>query len=88
VLSELARVAAHVSDAFMDVGGCPASGIWINPPQHLMVKQLHVHVSPKLPRFTQVPLPLVRADHASYAKAMELFDKVTKSIESKLGPST
>ena len=50
MLEDLARIAAHVSDAFMAAAGAKKpAGIWVNPPQDLTVKQLHVHVMPDLP---------------------------------------
>ncbi|MCC6811149.1 MAG: hypothetical protein IT381_27210 [Deltaproteobacteria bacterium] len=47
-LDELAKVAAEVSAGFAQATGCQDAEIWINPPQYLTVKQLHVHVGPPL----------------------------------------
>lgn len=44
-LRELARVSGAVSRAFSRLSGAEAE-VWINPPQHLTVKRLHVHVAP------------------------------------------
>jgi diadenosine tetraphosphate (Ap4A) HIT family hydrolase len=52
-LDELARVAAATSAAFAQLEGCPDAEIWINPPQYLSVKQLHVHVGPPLPAWDE-----------------------------------
>lgn len=49
-LDEMARVAKGVSDAFNRTARCGDSEIWINPPQDITVRQLHIHVSPKLPK--------------------------------------
>ena len=99
LLDELARVAAHVSDAFMSVlpGSGQPSGIWVNPPQHLTVKQLHVHVAPH----AQAWADIVGATGIGRARAMELtrdaqarpamndiFKKLTAALEASLGPST
>ncbi len=88
-LTELARVAAHVSDALSDVTGAPPSGIWINPPQHLMVRQLHVHVLPQVNDYVDTGEPLVRAGAADprvMAKADALFTKVGAALAQRLGP--
>ena len=88
-LAELARVAAHVSDALSDVTGAPPAGIWINPPQHLMVRQLHVHVLPQVNDYVDTGEPLLRAaaaDPGVMAKADALFTKVGAAIAQRLGP--
>lgn len=88
LLKELAQVAAHVSDAFAKALGTPPSGIWINPPQHLMVKQLHVHVLPQANDFTDTGEPLMRAAQADpkvRAQADAIFKKVTSALEQQLG---
>lgn len=51
LLAYLAQVAATVADAFADASGTKTeSKIWINPPASLTVRQLHVHVQPRLAR--------------------------------------
>lgn len=50
-LDELAKIAAETSAAFAQVKGCKDAEIWVNPPQYLSVKQLHVHVGPPLPEW-------------------------------------
>lgn len=88
LLKELAQVAAHVSDAFSKALGTPPAGIWINPPQHLMVKQLHVHVLPQAADFTDTGEPLMRAAQADpkvAAQADAIFKKVETAIEAQLG---
>jgi diadenosine tetraphosphate (Ap4A) HIT family hydrolase len=95
-LDELSLLAAHVSDAFMSVSGGQPAGIWINPPQHVMVKQLHVHVLPQLSpgggqRFSAVGEPLIRAaqrDPSIMQKARAYFTQVTAALEKALGPSS
>lgn len=88
-LSELARVAAHVSDALSDVTGAPPAGIWINAPQHLMVRQLHVHVLPQVKDYVDTGEPLVHAaanDPSVMKKADALFAKVSAALAKQLGP--
>lgn len=88
LLTELAQVAAHVSDAFSTATGAPPAGIWINPPQHLMVRQLHVHVLPQGNDFSDTGEPLMRAaaaDPKVRAAADALFKKVTSALEQTLG---
>lgn len=100
VLDELARIAAHVSDAFMSAlpgAKDQPADIWVNAPQHLTVKQLHVHVAPHAPAWTDV----VGATGVGRARAMELtrdaqarpamnaiFKNLTAALEASLGPST
>ncbi|MBI1947618.1 MAG: HIT domain-containing protein [Deltaproteobacteria bacterium] len=88
-LAELARIAAHVSDALSDVTHAPPSGIWINPPQHLMVRQLHVHVLPQVKDYVDTGEPLVHAaanDPSIMKKADALFAKVSAALSKQLGP--
>lgn len=90
-LTELARVAAHVSDALSDVTGAPPAGIWINPPQHLMVRQLHVHVLPQVNDYVDTGEPLLHAaanDPSVMKKADALFAKVSGALSKSLGPSS
>ncbi|MCC7073175.1 MAG: HIT domain-containing protein [Deltaproteobacteria bacterium] len=90
-LTELARVAAHVSDALSDVTGAQPSGIWINPPQHLMVRQLHVHVLPQVKDYVDTGEPLLHAaanDPSVMKKADALFAKVSAALAKSLGPSS
>lgn len=101
LLDELGRIAAHVSDAFIAACGAKqAAGIWVNPPQNLTVKQLHVHVMPDLPPWTKL-LPGVDATGMGRVRAVELtrdaqarpainaiFQQLTAALERALGPST
>jgi diadenosine tetraphosphate (Ap4A) HIT family hydrolase len=102
MLDELARIAAHVSDAFMGelppkTGAAKPAGIWVNPPQHLTVKQLHVHVAPQAAAWTELlgltGLGRARAgelarDPQARPAMMALFKKLTVALEASLGPST
>jgi diadenosine tetraphosphate (Ap4A) HIT family hydrolase len=54
-LDKLALISQQVSEAFTEVSGSQAADIWINPPQALSIKPLHVHVQPHLPRWEQQP---------------------------------
>lgn len=54
-LAEMAKVAKAVSDAFSQVSGTPPAETWINPPQHLSVTRLHVHVAPELDKTSASP---------------------------------
>jgi diadenosine tetraphosphate (Ap4A) HIT family hydrolase len=86
MLHELALIAAHASDAFSTVSGTPPAGIWINPPQHLTVKQLHIHVMPNLPNYKPVDdgMPLSQAD----VQAIQaFFDNVGQALVARLGAS-
>ncbi len=56
-LAKLSEVSALVSDAFAQVAGSQPAEIWINPPQNLSLKQLHVHVQPRLPAWEDTPRP-------------------------------
>ncbi|MBM4280726.1 MAG: hypothetical protein FJ137_08185 [Deltaproteobacteria bacterium] len=88
-LDELARVAAHVSDAFMRATGCPAAGIWVNPPQHLTVKQLHVHVLPDLGPYTAdgAPAKALLDDATLRPQLVGWFDAIRVDLAKHLGPS-
>jgi diadenosine tetraphosphate (Ap4A) HIT family hydrolase len=97
LLDDIALLAAHVSDAFMGVAGTPPAGIWVNPPQDLTVKQMHVHVMPDLPdwlSFLGVPAQRpMRAAHVARdpqlaAQMQSFFAQLTAALEQKLGPST
>lgn len=98
LLGDVALLAAHVSDAFIDVTGAKPAGIWVNPPQDLTVKQMHVHVLPDLPdwrSFAGVPRGArpERAVHAAQdpqvaARMRDLFQNLTQALERKLGPSS
>jgi diadenosine tetraphosphate (Ap4A) HIT family hydrolase len=89
-LDELAALSAHVSDAFMRSTGSQPAGIWVNPPQHLTVRQLHVHVLPDLGPYT--------ADGAAARAFLEdpqfrpqleaFFDGVKHELAARLGPPT
>lgn len=89
-LDELALIAAHVSDAFSRSQGSPPAGIWINPPQHLTVKQLHVHVLPDLGPFTQdgTPPKAFLEDPQFRPQIEAFFAGIAKEIENGLGPAT
>ena len=89
VLDELAYVAAHVSDAFMRGAGSPPAGIWINPPQHLTVRQMHVHVLPDLGQFTQdgAPAKAFLEDPQYKPQLVAWFDVIAKELAQKLGPT-
>lgn len=89
LLEELALVAAHVSDAFSRATGCPPAGIWINPPQHLTVKQMHVHVLPDIGPFTQdgAPAKAFLEDPQFRPQLEAYFDVIKSEIASKLGKS-
>jgi len=89
MLDELAYVAAHVSDAFMRGAGSPPAGIWINPPQHLTVSQMHVHVLPDLGPFTQdgAPAKAFLEDPQYKPQLVAWFDVIAKELEKKLGPA-
>jgi diadenosine tetraphosphate (Ap4A) HIT family hydrolase len=91
LIDELALVAAHVSDAFMRAAGTPPAGIWINPPQHLTVKQLHVHVLPDMGPFTEDGAQArdFLGDPNFRPQLEASFDVIKGEIASKLGaPST
>ncbi len=89
-LDALARVAAHVSDAFLRATGCPAAGIWVNPPQHLTVKQLHVHVLPDLGPYTTdgAPAKALLDDAALRPQLLGWFDAIRSDLATHLGPSS
>ena len=90
LLDEVALIAAHVSDAFMRATGCPAAGIWVNPPQHLTVKQMHVHVLPNVGSYTQDGAPAKAfIEDPQYRPQLEAWFNVIKDeIQKKLGPAT
>lgn len=100
LVDALARLAAHVSDAFMDVAGTPPAGIWVNPPQDLTVKQLHVHVLPALPDWLTFlgaappaghrPVRAVQAakDPQVLLQMQAFFQQLTAALERRLGPSS
>lgn len=98
LLDECARIAAHVSDAFMDAMGIgKPAGIWINPPQDLTVKQMHVHVAPHTAAWADVlgitgagrprAVELAR-DPQARPLMNQVFQKLTAALEASLGPST
>jgi diadenosine tetraphosphate (Ap4A) HIT family hydrolase len=86
-LDELARVAAHVSDAFMRATGCPAAGIWVNPPQHLTVQQMHVHVLPDVGAYTPdgAPAKALLDDAQLRPQLLAWFSAVERELATKLG---
>lgn len=49
LLTHLSQVSAATSDAFMEAAhwSVPAR-CWVNPPRGLMIRQLHVHILPRL----------------------------------------
>lgn len=90
LLDELAVIAAHVSDAFMRAAGSPPAGIWINPPQHLTVKQMHLHVLPDLGPFTQdgAPAKAFLEDPQFRPQLEAYFAGISREIAAKLGPAS
>ncbi len=88
LLDELALLSAHVSDALNAAHKTPPAGIWVNPPQDVTVRQLHVHVMPDLPRWRDLlGVPNAR-DPAARQAVANFFDGVRTALETKLGPST
>ena len=87
-LDELALIAAHVSDAFSRSLGSPPAGIWINPPQHLTVKQLHVHVLPDLGPFTEKKPRVFLEDPQTRPQILGFFAAISKELENGLGPAS
>ncbi len=89
LLDELGLIAAHVSDAFMRAANTPAAGIWINPPQHLTVKQMHIHVLPDMGQFTEdgVPAKAFLEDPQFRPQIEAFFKVIADEIEKKLGKS-
>jgi diadenosine tetraphosphate (Ap4A) HIT family hydrolase len=89
-LDELSRIAAHVSDAFLRATGCPPAGIWVNPPQHLTVKQLHVHVLPDVGDYTGdgAPAKALLEDGQLRPQLLTWFAVVERELTAKLGPPT
>jgi diadenosine tetraphosphate (Ap4A) HIT family hydrolase len=90
LLDELAIIAAHVSDAFMRATGSPPAGIWINPPQHLTVKQMHLHVLPDLGPYTKegAPAKAFLEDPKFRPQLEAFFADVGREIAAKLGPAS
>jgi diadenosine tetraphosphate (Ap4A) HIT family hydrolase len=89
-LDELARLSAHVSDAFLQATGCPAAGIWVNPPQHLTVRQLHVHVLPDVGPYTAdgAPARVLLEDAAMRPQLIAWFAAIGHELAARLGPPT
>jgi|CXWL01.1.fsa_nt_gi diadenosine tetraphosphate (Ap4A) HIT family hydrolase len=96
-LDELGRIAAHVSDAFMaSAGAKKPAGIWINAPQDVTLKQLHVHVGPNLPEWASVmkapgmegsrAIDLLR-DPTARAAMAPVFKGLSAALVKTLGPS-
>jgi diadenosine tetraphosphate (Ap4A) HIT family hydrolase len=97
LLDELARVSAHVSDAFVALGAAESARIWINPPHDLTVRQLHIHVMPALGNwraFLALPPAPGRRERAvdvmkqAKSQMQQVFAQLTKVLEANLGPST
>jgi diadenosine tetraphosphate (Ap4A) HIT family hydrolase len=90
LLDELAVLAAHVSDAFMRATGSPPAGVWINPPQHLTVKQMHLHVLPDLGPFTKdgAPAKAFLEDPQFRPQLEAFFAGISRELEARLGPAT
>ncbi len=96
-LQELARVSAHVSDAFMvSEGAKKPAGIWINAPQDLTVKQMHVHVMPDLapwsklakkPELDGARAVDLMADPAARQAMDTVFKRLSEQLVKTLGPS-
>jgi diadenosine tetraphosphate (Ap4A) HIT family hydrolase len=89
-LDELAALSAHVSDAFMRATGSQPAGIWVNPPQHLTVRQLHVHVLPDLGPYTadDAPARAFLEDPHFRPQLEAFFDGVKQELVARLGPPT
>jgi diadenosine tetraphosphate (Ap4A) HIT family hydrolase len=89
LLDELAVVAAHVSDAFSSAKGAPPAGIWINPPQHVAIRQLHVHVLPDLPPISadRSPPKELLGDPRTRRQVEAHFAPIIQALENSLGPS-
>jgi diadenosine tetraphosphate (Ap4A) HIT family hydrolase len=84
-LDHLAAISAKVSDAFSAVAGSQPANIWINPPQRLSLKQLHVHVMPKLPKWEQRRRPRgVPPDPALVAEQQKFYAALSKEIATQL----
>ncbi len=89
-LDEVAALAAHVSDAFMRATGSQPAGIWVNPPQHITVRQLHVHVLPDLGPYTadDAPARAFLEDPQFRPQLEAFFDGVKHELAARLGPPT
>jgi diadenosine tetraphosphate (Ap4A) HIT family hydrolase len=89
-LDELGLLAAHVSDAFVRATGCPPAGMWINPPQHLTVRQLHVHVLPDIGVYTAdgSPARALLEDASVRPQLLTWFDVLHKELVARLGTTT
>jgi diadenosine tetraphosphate (Ap4A) HIT family hydrolase len=87
LLEELALIAAHASDAFASALGTPPAGIWVNPPQHLSVQQLHVHVLPKGNGYTDEGHSArdLLGDPAARQQIEAMFAGVGQALEQRLG---
>lgn len=81
-LAELARVAATTSEVFRQLGAPRPASIWINPPQHLLVRQLHVHVHPRMGGWGTDDKAVAQA------RATKLYDALEKALQGLLGPTT
>ncbi|MBN2361192.1 MAG: hypothetical protein JXR83_17185 [Deltaproteobacteria bacterium] len=87
-IKELAQLASIVGSALLQLPQKPSSTeSWINPPQHVSVRQLHVHVAPKMPHWDEMV-----ADPADLParQALEdsLYGEIAKGIAAALGPGT
>lgn len=78
MLEKISRVAAATADAFSAATGAASNGIWINPPQYLMVRQLHVHVMPDLKGWEQMARRLEPEEVA--AKEQAIFSAVETNL--------
>jgi hypothetical protein len=85
LLRELARVAAVAADSLAQAGrSAKPVDVWVNPPQNLHLRQLHVHVEPYLN-----PWPRWAATPRGQEAAMRLFyDDVRRRLATKLGPAS
>jgi diadenosine tetraphosphate (Ap4A) HIT family hydrolase len=85
LLAELARVSAIVGDAMMAAASsAKPADIWVNAPQNLHVRQLHVHVDASLPSWEDV------APTEAAQKTAELLymNEVRRRLAQKLGPTS
>jgi diadenosine tetraphosphate (Ap4A) HIT family hydrolase len=85
MLKEMAQLASIAGTAFMQLSSTPNNTVdyWINPPPHVSVKQLHVHVQPNLPSWDeQCTDP---ADVPS--RTASVYGLISQKLTACLGPS-
>jgi diadenosine tetraphosphate (Ap4A) HIT family hydrolase len=84
LLQTLARVAAATGDALAQAGRSSQKvDVWINPPQALTVRQLHVHVQPHLPPWRDRGLTPKRLE----GEWTRFYGQVEALLAQRLGPS-